>query len=155
MGTINTIRILRPDDITQVLELSYKAVVERGWADMEFNKIHFNQQVKQTIVYYRNKCFGMFKGDVLIGFCIAQLVPFVWTTNKKCYIELIHLDVNHRNAGYYQLLLNSVVSFCKRMNIKHIVTSNISFLLEPNDRINFFIKNGFQESEIKWELVLD
>ncbi len=151
----NVIRILEKKDISQVLELAYKAVVERGWVDMDFDKTNFNIQVKHILVSENNMCFGLFVEKDLIGFAIAQIDRFPWNTKKKCHIDLIHMDLTHRNEAYYQLLLDTIYAFCNENNIKHIRTSSNSYLLPRPNRMEFLIKNGFNEIDIDWEKVND
>ncbi len=152
----NVVRILEKKDISQVLGLAYKAVVERGWVDMDFDKTNFNIQVKHILSQESNMSFGLFKDEVLIGFAIAQIDMFPWNTKKKCHLDLIHMDTDHRNQAYYQLLLDTIYAFCRENNIKHLRTSSNSYLFNnKHERIEFLIKNGFNEIDIDWERVSD
>ena len=74
---------------------------------------------------------------------------------EKRHIDLIHMDLAHRSEAYYQLLLDTIYAFCNENNIKHIRTSSNSYLLPKPDRLEFLIKNGFNEIDIDWEKVND
>jgi len=150
-GIMNTIRLIKAKDVQQVLDLAYKAVFERGWVGTDFDKQHFNIQVKNVISHQFNRVVGMFKGETLVGFAVAQLEQNIWNTEIKCHIDLVHLDVNHRQREYYQLLLDSLISYCKANNIKHIRTSRNSWLLEELDRLDFLHNNRFVETDSNWD----
>ena len=120
---MNIVRVLDKKDITQVLDLGYRAVVERGWVDRDFDKTNFNIQVKNILSLETNLAFGLFKDNVLIGFAVAQIDQFPWNTKKKCHIDLIHMDTEHRHEAYYQLLLDTIYAFCRENEIFYGILS--------------------------------
>lgn len=148
---MNTIRPLRATDVNQVLELAYKAVYERGWVNTEFDKASFNFRVKSLLTGALNRCFGMFRDNVLVGFVVAQIDTLPWNTNMRCYIDLIHLDTTHRNSAYYQLLFDAVMRFCNDNNIKVVRTSSNCYLLDVDAKADLLMSNGFVQSDITWE----
>ena len=54
-----------------------------------------------------------------------------------------------------RVMLSSQTKYCNENNIKHIRTSSNSYLLPKPDRLEFLIKNGFNEIDIDWEKVND
>ena len=150
---MNEIRILGVKEISQLIELATKAVYERGYADIDFDKTNFNIQIKQLLSLHNNISFGLFKENILIGFIIAQTGIDPWSTKRKCHIQYLHMDTSHRHKEYYQLLLDAVYNYCKEKNITNIKTSTTCYLLDKNERLEFLIKNGFQEIDVVWEKV--
>jgi hypothetical protein len=149
---MNTIRLITHREIQQVLDLAYKAVFERGWVTTDFDKQHFNIQVKNTLIHHNNHCIGMFRDDKeLVGFAVAQIDQFIWNTEKKCHIDLVHLDQDHRHPQYYQLIMDSIMAFCKVNNIKYIRTSRSSWLLPELERMDFLHDNRFFETDSNWD----
>ena len=152
---MNIVRPLRVTDINQVLDLAYKAVYERGWVNTEFDKASFNFRVKSLLTGALNRCFGMFRDNVLIGFVVAQIDTLPWNTQLRCYIDLIHLDTEHRDPAYYQLLFDAVMQFCNDNNIKNIRTSSNCYLLDSDAKADLLMNNGFNQSDITWEKIYD
>jgi hypothetical protein len=152
---MNTVRPLRVSDINQVLDLAYKAVYERGWVNTEFDKASFNFRVKSLLTGALNKCFGMFRDTVLVGFVVAQIDSLPWNTNMRCYIDLIHLDTAHRDSAYYQLLFDAVMRFCNDNNIKVVRTSSNCYLLDVDAKADLLMSNGFVQSDVTWEKSYD
>lgn len=150
-GIMNTIRPLRAADVNQVLDLAYKAVYERGWVNTEFNKASFNFRVKSLLTGALNRCFGMFRDQTLVGFVVAQLETLPWNTQMRCVIDLIHLDTEHRDQSYYQLLFDTVMAFCNDNNIKMIRTSSNCYLLDDFAKDQFLRNNGFTQRDVTWE----
>ena len=150
---MNEIRILGIKEIGQFIELATKAVHERGYADIDFDKTNFNIQIKQLLSLHNNISFGLFKENILIGFIIAQTGSDPWSTKRKCHIQYLHMDTSHRHKAYYQLLLDAIYNYCKEKNITNIKTSTTAYLLDNNERLEFLIKNGFQKIDVVWEKV--
>ena len=148
---MNIVRPLRISDINQVLDLAYKAVYERGWVNTEFDKASFNFRVKSLLTGALNKCFGMFRENVLVGFVVAQIDTLPWNTNMRCYIDLIHLDTLHRDNAYYQLLFDAVMRFCNDNGIKVVRTSSNCYLLDVEAKADLLMSNGFVQSDTTWE----
>lgn len=149
---MNTIRLIENKDTQQVLDMAYKAVYERGWVNVDFDKQHFNIQVKNVLATHNNHCIGMFKDDkILVGFVVAQIDQFIWNTQKKCHIDLVHLDTDHRHPQYYQLLMDSIMAFCRVNKIKFIRTSRSSWQLPEEMRMTFLNNNKFYETDSNWD----
>lgn len=148
---MSMIRALTPKDINSVLDLAYKAVYERGWVGVDFDKASFNFRVKNILISAQNKCFGMFHEQKLIGFVVAQIDTVPWNTELRCHIDLIHLDTAHRDPAYYQLLFNAAIGYCNDNNIKNIRTSSRCYLMDPLDKEAFLMNNGFLQIDTTWE----
>lgn len=148
---MNEIKICTIKDIDTVLEFAYKAVYERGWVDTDFDKISFNFRVKSILVQGNCKTFGMFRENKMVGIAVAQIDTAPWNTKLRCNMDLVHLDFEHRNPDYYQLLFQSVLDYCETHNIKTIRTSSTSYLLSASDRVEFLNDNGFREVDTAWE----
>lgn len=145
------IRLLTPKDINAVLDLAYKAVYERGWVGVDFDKASFNFRVKSILIRAQNKCFGMFHEQKLIGFVVAQIDTIPWNTQLRCYIDLIHLDTMHRDSSYYQMLIDTVIGYCNDNNIKNIRTSSSCYLMGLGEKEEFLMNNGFLQIDASWE----
>jgi len=145
------IRLLTPKDINAVLDLAYKAVYERGWVGVDFDKASFNFRVKSILIRAQNKCFGMFHEQKLIGFVVAQIDTVPWNTQLRCYIDLIHLDTMHRDINYYQMLIDAVIGYCNDNNIKNIRTSSSCYLMGLGEKEEFLMNNGFLQIDASWE----
>lgn len=148
---MNIIKALTPKDINSVLDLAYKAVYERGWVGVDFDKASFNFRVKNILISAQNKCFGMFREQKLIGFVVAQIDTVPWNTELRCHIDLIHLDTAHRDPAYYQLLFDTVIGYCNDNNIKNIRTSSRCYLMDSLDKEEFLMNNGFLQTDTTWE----
>jgi ribosomal protein S18 acetylase RimI-like enzyme len=148
---MNIIKSLTPKDINSVLDLAYKAVYERGWVGVDFDKASFNFRVKNILISAQNKCFGMFREQKLIGFVVAQIDTVPWNTELRCHIDLIHLDTAHRDPVYYQLLFDTVIGYCNDNNIKNIRTSSRCYLMDSLDKEEFLMNNGFLQTDTTWE----
>lgn len=147
------IRPLGIKDINQVLDLAYKAVFERGWVGVDFNRQDFNFKVKHTLVHKTNMCWGQFVDQKLIGFVVAMLEQVPWTTETRCHVDLVHLDVEHRSLTDYQLLINTVMTFCKENKIKNISTHNNCYLLSNEERMILLQNSGFYQQDVTWERI--
>jgi len=145
------VRQLISKDINNVLLLAYKAVYERGWVDKDFNKLDFNFKVKSVFVNANNQCYGLFDDDRLVGFAVANLGFLPWVMKRKCLIELIHTDTEHRNCEDYQMLFDAIMQFCDENEIQHVRTHSKSYLLDPDTKANFLMNNGFLQADIAWE----
>ena len=148
---MKTLRALTPKDINAVLDLAYKAVYERGWVGIDFDKTSFNFRVKSILIYAQNKCFGMFDEQKLIGFVVAQIDTLPWNTQLRCNIDLIHLDTAHRDCADYQSLFDTVVGYCNDNNIKNIRTSSSCYLMNLGEKEEFLMNNGFLQIDSMWE----
>ena len=148
---MQTLRILTPKDINAVLDLAYKAVYERGWVGIDFDKASFNFRVKSILIHAQNKCFGMFDEQKLIGFVVAQIDTLPWNTQLRCNIDLIHLDTAHRDCADYQSLFDTVVGYCNDNNIKNIRTSSSCYLMNLGEKEEFLMNNGFLQIDSMWE----
>lgn len=148
---MNVIRMLTAKDINSILELAYKAVYERGWVGVDFDKASFNFRVKSILVNAQNKCFGMFRDQILVGFAVAQIDTVPWNTQMRCLIDLIHLDIEHRDQAYYQLLFDTVIAYCNDHGIKNIRTSSNCYLMNLGEKEEFLMNNGFLQTDTTWE----
>jgi len=144
-------RTLTPKDINALLDLSYKAVFERGLVGTDFNKQNFNFQVKNLLISAEFKSFGLFVGHTLMGFAIINCFSLPWSMTKKCLIYLLHLDPHNRTLENYQILLDTVTEFCAERNVHHIVTCGEAYLLDEHNKHNFFIQNNFTQQDTVWE----
>lgn len=145
------VRTIIPKDVNAVLAMAYKAVYERGYVGVDFDKQHFNFQVKNVMINAKCKCFGLFEDQTLIGFVVMDLISLPWIVQKKCFIYLLHLDIQHRTENNYQMLINAVTEFCEEKNVNHIITCGNCYLLDPVSKENFLLKNNFLQNDIVWE----
>ena len=70
---IITTRQLHPGDVTALVKLAYKALVENGLVDVDFDEPSFYIHIKKSLIspFYQGSV-GLFKDDELVGFSIVN-----------------------------------------------------------------------------------
>ena len=100
--------------------------------------------LKNMILYYKNfEAYAIYDGGMLKGFCVLA------NYNSISHILFIAIGKQHRNKGYGSKLINYI---CKEKK-DCIVLADLEY---PNNdstrqnRINFYVKNGFLPSDINY-----
>jgi len=136
MGTIAlTHRKLEPKDVIQFLDISKRALHERGMISTNFDESQHNLHVKNVLsTPFHNHGFGLFNGDELVGFVFGEVNFELWMNDHQFVIEIIHVKPDHRTFDHYVRLVNAVEDFCIENNITHVSTVGHSFLMDTDNQ---------------------
>jgi hypothetical protein len=132
--------------------LAYKAVFEKGWVDMDFDRQHWNTHVKNTVSLASNITRCLFDGKELIGFYILQLHNLPWNKNTHAIMTLMHIGPSYRTVELYQAMLRDADAICSANQVKKLQTSTESFLLRDDEKLTLLHNNNFQQIDMVWEV---
>ena len=142
---IITTRQLHTDDVTALVQLAYKALVENGLIDTDFDEPSFYTHIKKALVspFYQGSV-GLFKDDQLIGFSILNYNGFPWAPKKKvATLMYYYLQPDYTTAENTAKLFEAVEDWCMEYSIEALRVSSlnitdhslISLGFEPEERI--------------------
>lgn len=136
MGTITlTQRKLEQKDVIQFLDISKRALHERGMISTNFDESQHNLHVKNVLsTPYENHGFGLFNGDELVGFIFGEVNFELWMNDYQFVIEIIHIKPDHRSLDNYVKLINAVEDFCIGDDISHVSTVGHTFLMDADNQ---------------------
>lgn len=136
MGTITlTHRRLEQKDVIQFLDISKRALHERGMISTDFNESQHNLHIKNVLsTPYQNHGFGLFNSNELVGFIFGEVNFELWMNDYQFVIEIIHIKPDHRTFDNYVKLINTVEDFCIENNIKHVSTVGHTFLMDADNQ---------------------
>lgn len=138
-------RALHPDDVSSVIKLAYKALVENGLLTVDYDETHFYQSIKRCLTHPSFAgSVGLFVNDVLSGFAIVNYDVFPWSPRRK-YATLMYFYLlpQHLNDYCSLKLLNAIEDWCRergisglRISNKNIVDGSLLNLgFQPEERI--------------------
>jgi hypothetical protein len=144
-------RKLEQHDIGAMLDLAYKAVHERGLADVDFDKQAFNFTVKNWFVKPTLEPVGIFLNDQLIGFAMIAFDKVFYNGRRRASIDLIHVDTGYKDLNSYEQLLQFVFQLCEDKGIAVIRTSSLNYGLDSSKKEHLLYTSGFKQTDTIWE----
>lgn len=106
----------------------------KTFIDRKIELLNKSQKGKVRIAIAKNK-----SGEV-IGFCIFYLMK------RKGTIDGIFIEENYRHKGIGKSLVNRVLNWMKKRNIKRI---NVNVIIEDIGTIEFYEKCGFYPKTVE------
>jgi hypothetical protein len=136
MGTITlTHRKLEQKDVIQFLDISKRALHERGMVSTNFDESTHNLHVKNVLsTPFNNHGFGLFDGNELVGFIFGEVNFELWMNDQQFVIEIIHIKPEHRTFDNYVKLVNIIEDFCIDNDITQISTVGHTFLMDNDNQ---------------------
>jgi len=150
-----SIRKLSERDITEGLELAYKAAYEYGFVNTEFDKTSFNFKVKNVFVQPNSESFGLFFNNQLIGFVVLGYDFLPWNDHQRMIINFLHIAPDYRNLESYQYVLNHCKAHARSRDIQTIRVTASDFVLNGLDKDTLLHSNRFMAADIIWERKLN
>lgn len=150
-----SIRKLTERDISQALELAYKAAYEYGFVNTEFNKTSFNFKVKNVFVQPNSESFGLFLDNEMIGGVVLNYDFLPWNESQRMIIDFLHISPSHRSLESYQFVLNYIKSHARLKNIETIRVTASNFSLNGLEKESLLHSNRFMTTDIIWERKLN
>jgi hypothetical protein len=132
-------------------EIAYKAIFERGFVDVEFNKQHWNIHLKNLVTLNSNIVRLIWVDNELIGFYIIQLHNLPWNHRTHAIFTLMHIVPKHRNVSAYEIMFKDAEYLMHENKVSVIQTTNESIMLPENEKLTLLHNNGFNHTEQVWE----
>jgi len=131
--------------------LAYKAIFERGYVDVDFNKQHWNIHLKNLLSLNTNVVRLLFDGEVLVGFYILQFHVLPWNQRTYSLLSLLHLAPGFRSVGIYESMFRDAEAIAKLNNAAAIQALDQSILMQESERRTLFHNTGFNLADNIWE----
>ena len=133
-------------------QLAYKAVFERGFVDVDFNKQHWNIHLKNLLSYHNNIVRMAFDKGEVVGFYILQLHQLPWNHRTHGLFTLIHMAPNHRSLPQWQKLLDDAIQQAKDNDVTRLQTTDASFLMDNAEKNTLLHTKGFHLVDTIYEV---
>ena len=131
--------------------LAYRAIFERGYVDVDFNKQHWNIHLKNIVSLNSNIIRLITVDKELIGFYIIQLHNLPWNHRTHAIFTLMHIVPKFRNLQTYEIMFKDAEYMMHENKVQVIQTTNESILLPENDKMTLLHNNGYNHTEQVWE----
>jgi hypothetical protein len=126
MQTVINTRPLNELDAMSVVRLAYKALVESGKFDTDYDEQHFYTYIKKALVspFYKGS-IGIFNGDLLIGFAMLGLNSLPWAPKNRTATLLYFFVENTENKDIKEnILFDSIENYCRDNHIQTLQVSD-------------------------------
>jgi hypothetical protein len=153
--SIMEIRDFHIKDFIEFNDLAYKAIFERGFVDVEFNKQNWNTHIKRLVVLNGNIVRCLFDDNHMVGFYILQLHNLPWNHRTQALFTLMHLSSNYRNAKTYSSLFRDAQAMAQANNCEKIQTSDQSIQWDHTSKLNLLHGQKYNQIDISWEKKID
>lgn len=136
-------RLLTVDDAGKVAKMGYKALMETGLLDMDYNETHFYTQIKRGLVSpFWQGSIGLCHNDKLIGFAFIHYNNLPWAPSQKvATLQYYYVEHNYANNQNTLMLFDAIEDWCRQNKITGLRISN------KNININSLYELGFSEQE--------
>lgn len=133
-------------------KLAYKAVFERGYVDVDFNKQHWNIHLKNLLSYHNNIIRMAFDNNEIVGFYILQLHTLPWNSRTQGLFTLVHMAPKYRTLAHWKRLLDDALDQARQNAVTKLQTSETSFLMNNVEKNTLFIDRGFNLIDTVYEV---
>ncbi len=140
---------------TEFEKLAYKAVFERGFVDMDFERPHWQTHLKNLVSVNSNIVRLLFDKEHMIGFYILQLHSLPWNSKTQAIFQLMHLAIDYRSKDIYNSMFRDCQAICRLNNVEKIQTTDQSIQLQHDDKLTFLHNNNFHQIDNIWEVKKD
>ena len=133
-----TYRPLSIADIDAMIRVDEK-IVQRTRSEL------FTEKLKEQISKYGEESMGAFKGDLLIGYILAETKVYIYGSDDlSAWITLLGVDPNYQDRGIGTTLTRKMIEYFIQKGIKQIRT--IAYW-SWGDLVEFFSSVGFKLSD--------
>ena len=144
-------RLLTHKDHHEFYTLAYKSFIERNDITVDFDKIRFNNIVKNTLINESHKTIGLFENDILVGFGVIMFESIPFSGESVAIYDLVHTDVAHRNVDSYQKIIEATMVEISNNNVKRIALNTRNIILENDLKTILLKQNNFYQTSVNWE----
>lgn len=144
-------RLLTHKDHQEFYTLAYKSFVERNDITIDFDKIRFNNIVKNTLINEGHKTVGLFEDDILVGFGVVMFERVPFSGENIAIYDLVHTDIAHRNVDAYQKIIEATTAVIQNNNVKRVALNTKNIILENDLKQILLQKNNFYQTSVNWE----
>jgi len=142
-------------DFTEFESLAYRAIFERGYVDIDFNKQHWNLNLKNLVSLNSNIIRLVYIQDQMVGFYIIQLHTLPWNHRTQALFQLMHLEGQHRNSAVYHLMFRDAERVCEDNRVEKIQTTDTAILMEEHERLTLLHNHNYYQIDGVWEVKKD
>lgn len=135
--------------------LAYKAIFERGFVDVDFNKQHWNIHLKNLVSLSSNVIRLLYDADELVGFYIIQLHTLPWNHRTQALFQLMHLQPDYRNSKIYNSMFRDAEAICQHNNVERIQTTDTAIQMDDNQRLTLLHQHNYHHIDAVWEVKRD
>jgi hypothetical protein len=135
--------------------LAYKAVFERGYVDVDFNKQHWNLHLKNLVSLNSNVIRLIYDAQDMVGFYIIQLHTLPWNHRTQALFQLMHLQPDHRNTEIYNAMFRDAEQICQVNNVERIQTTDTAIQMEEGERLSLLHNYNYHHIDGVWEVKRD
>jgi len=135
--------------------LAYRAIFERGFVDVDFNKQHWNIHLKNLVSLSSNVIRLLFDGDDMIGFYIIQLHTLPWNHRTQALFQLMHLQPDYRNPDIYNSMFRDSAAICEHNNVERIQTTDTAIQMDESQKLTLLHHHNYQHIDAVWEAKKD
>ena len=136
-------------------QLAYRAVFERGFVDVDFDKPHWNTHLKNLVSVNSNIVRLLFAGNELIGFYILQLHNLPWNHRTQALFQLMHLAPAHRNSATYNSMFRDADALCQYNNVEKIQTTDTAIQMDEGQKLSLLHNHNYHHIDGVWEAKKD
>jgi len=142
-------------DFTEFESLAYRAIFERGYVDIDFNKQHWNLNLKNLVSLNSNIIRLVYIQDQMVGFYIIQLHNLPWNHRTQALFQLMHLEGQHRNSAVYHLMFRDAERVCEDNQVEKIQTTDTAIQMEEGERLSLLHNHNYHHIDGVWEVKKD
>ena len=142
-------------DFTEFQSLAYRAIFERGFVDIDFNKQHWNLHLKNMVSLNSNIIRLVYIQDQMVGFYIIQLHNLPWNHRTQALFQLMHLEGQHRNSAVYHLMFRDAESMCEDNGVEKIQTTDTAIQMDEGERLTLLHNHNYHHIDAVWEVKKD
>ena len=146
------IKSFEQKDFAEFEKLAYKAIFERGYVDVDFNKQHWNIHLKNLLSYHNNIIRLVFDQHEMVGFYILQLHTLPWNSRSQGLFTLVHMGPDHRSMTHWQELLDDALEQARQNEVTKLQSSDTSFLMNNAEKNTLFMDKGFNLIDTVYEV---
>jgi hypothetical protein len=136
-------------------QLAYRAIFERGFVDVDFNKQHWNQHIKNLVSLNSNIVRLLFANDTMIGFYIIQLHTLPWNHRTQALFQLMHLQAEFRNPKIYTSMFRDAEALCLANGVEKIQTTDTAIQMDEGQKLTLLHNHNYHHVDAVWEAKKD
>jgi hypothetical protein len=138
-------------EFAQFEKLAYHAIFERGLVDIDFNKQHWNLNLKNLLSLNSNLVRTVYIKDEMVGFYIIQLHNLPWNHRTQAVFQLMHLESKHRNHAVYHLMFRDAERLCDENNVEKIQTTDTAIQMDEGQKLTLLHNHNYHHIDAIWE----